>query len=79
MPKLRELNLPTGTVFVCILKNIPGRKIEMFFPNLVFLQGTRRNKQPFEPDRSHDTFDQVLFSRPDLSYWSESPECCAYS
>lgn len=50
VPKLQELKLPTGTVFVCILKNIPGRKIKMFFSNLVFFQGTRRNKQPFEPD-----------------------------
>lgn len=51
MPKLQELDLPTvTTVFVCILKkfqaNVAGKHNFFFSPNLVFFQGTRRNKQP---------------------------------
>lgn len=44
MPKLQELNLPTGTVFVCILKNIPGRKIKMFFSKSGVFPGNKEKQ-----------------------------------
>lgn len=74
-PKLRELNLPRVTTVFVYIKEIfqadVAGKFKVIFPNPVFFQGTKRNKQLLESDSYHDTFDQVLFVRPDLSRWAK--------